>query len=310
MKYTYLESGVDIKKADELTSVIKNMVKTSRIGNFAGIFEHPVFDDYYLAACTDGIGTKIIPLIEKKDTKTIANDLFAMNLNDLICVGAKPLFFLDYIALNRLDTDFVSMFLKDLNLILQKYSCTLLGGETSELGNLIARGYFDAAGFLVGVVKKEKLIDKKNVCQGDVIIGLKSSGAHSNGFTLIRKLRQEGMLSDELFNASLEPVKIYSDIVYKLNEKGLIHSLANITGGGIESNLHRAVPENFNIKSDFNKIPKSPLFEKLKELTGVAEAYRTFNMGAGFCLVVASENVHEVLDRAADYEPFVFGEVV
>lgn len=310
MKYSYLNSGVDIKKADELTKIIKNIVKKPQIGDFAGLFEHPLFDDYYFASCTDGIGTKIIPLIEKNEVKTIANDLVAMNLNDLICTGAKPLFFLDYIAANKINTDLLSGFIRELTAILDKYNCILLGGETSELGDLILKNNFDVAGFLVGVVKKENLISKNNVKKGDVIIGLKSSGVHSNGFSLIRKLHSDGIIDDSFLNTLLAPVKIYYDIVTKLNDKKLINACANITGGGIVSNIKRALPAGLDIKLDFNKIPKSVVFEKIVKIVGYSEAFKTFNMNVGFALIVSKDNVDYVLELANDWHPFIFGEVV
>ena len=215
------------------------------------------------AACADGVGTKIIPLIKKRDTKTIANDLFAMNINDLVCCGAKPLFFLDYIALNRLDVDLVSNLIGELNKVLEKYSCALLGGETSELGDLILKNNFDISGFLVGAVKKDKLIDKNNVKKGDMVIALESSGAHSNGFSLIRKLYKDGLLSDDLFEKSLAPVRIYYDTVQKLNDKKLVKSCANITGGGILANLERSIPKGLGLKADYGKIKLTPLFKRL-----------------------------------------------
>lgn len=310
MKYTYLNSGVDVFGADMLVKNIKGIVKKQTIGDFAGLFEHPIFEDYYLAACTDGVGTKIIPLIKKRDTKTIANDLFAMNINDLVCCGAKPLFFLDYIALNKLDVDLVSNLVGELNKVLEKYSCTLLGGETSELGDLILKNNFDISGFLVGAVKKDKLIDKNNVKKGDMVIALESSGAHSNGFSLIRKLYKDGLLSDDLFEKSLAPVRIYYDTVQKLNDKKLVKSCANITGGGILANLERSIPKGLGLKADYGKIKLTPLFKRLLELVGEKEAYSTFNMGVGFCVVCSPCDLDEVIKICADYNPFILGEVV
>lgn len=310
MKYTYLNSGVDVFGADMLVKNIKGIVKKQVIGDFAGLFEHPIFEDYYLAACTDGVGTKIIPLIKKRDTKTIANDLFAMNINDLVCCGAKPLFFLDYIALNKLDVDLVSNLVEELNKVLEKYSCTLLGGETSELGDLILKNNFDISGFLVGAVKKDKLIDKNNVKKGDMVIALESSGAHSNGFSLIRKLYKDGLLSDDLFEKSLAPVRIYYDTVQKLNDKKLVKSCANITGGGILANLVRSIPKGLDLKINYDKIKLSPLFKRLLELVGEKEAYSTFNMGVGFCVVCSPCDLDEVIKICADYNPFILGEVV
>lgn len=310
MKYTYLNSGVDVFGADMLVKNIKGIVKKQTIGDFAGLFEHPIFEDYYLAACTDGVGTKIIPLIKKRDTKTIANDLFAMNINDLVCCGAKPLFFLDYIALNKLDVDLVSNLVGELNKVLEKYSCTLLGGETSELGDLILKNNFDISGFLVGAVKKDKLIDKNNVKKGDMVIALESSGAHSNGFSLIRKLYKDGLLSDDLFEKSLAPVRIYYDTVQKLNDKKLVKSCANITGGGILANLERSIPKGLGLKADYGKIKLTPLFKRLLELVGEKEAYSTFNMGVGFCVVCSPCDLDEVIKICTDYNPFILGEVV
>lgn len=310
MKYTYLNSGVDVFGADMLVKNIKGIVKKQTIGDFAGLFEHPIFEDYYLAACTDGVGTKIIPLIKKRDTKTIANDLFAMNINDLVCCGAKPLFFLDYIALNKLDVDLVSNLVGELNKVLEKYSCALLGGETSELGDLILKNNFDISGFLVGAVKKDKLIDKNNVKKGDMVIALESSGAHSNGFSLIRKLYKDGLLSDDLFEKSLAPVRIYYDTVQKLNDKKLVKSCANITGGGILVNLERSIPKGLGLKADYGKIKLTPLFKRLLELVGEKEAYSTFNMGVGFCVVCSPCDLDEVIKICTDYNPFILGEVV
>ena len=310
MKYTYLNSGVDVFGADMLVKNIKGIVKKQVIGDFAGLFEHPIFEDYYLAACADGVGTKIIPLIKKRDTKTIANDLFAMNINDLVCCGAKPLFFLDYIALNKLDVDLVSNLVGELNKVLEKYSCTLLGGETSELGDLILKNNFDISGFLVGAVKKDKLIDKNNVKKGDMVIALESSGAHSNGFSLIRKLYKDGLLSDDLFEKSLAPVRIYYDTVQKLNDKKLVKSCANITGGGILANLERSIPKGLGLKTDYGKIKLTPLFKRLLELVGEKEAYSTFNMGVGFCVVCSPCDLDEVIKICTDYNPFILGEVV
>ena len=310
MKYSYLDAGVDIKKADELTNIIANTACGANIGSFAGLYEHKVLKDYCFAACCDGIGTKIIPLIERHDTKTIANDLFAMNINDLICCGAKPLFFLDYIAANTLDTKLLGDFIKDLNTLLQKYDCTLLGGETSELSNLILKNYFDAAGFLLGIVKKDEILNINTVSGGDVIIGLKSNGVHANGFSLIRKLYSDNMINTETFTQTLAPVRIYYNIVSGLCENKLVKSCANITGGGILANLKRAVKKDLKIELDYSKIPNMKIFEILKDLTGEKEAYGTFNMGAGFCLVVSSLNVKKVLDLTQDYTPFIFGEIV
>lgn len=309
MKYTYLEAGVDIKKADEFTNIIADVAGKNNIGSFAGLYEHSVLGDYCFAACCDGIGTKIIPLVENSDVKTIANDLFAMNINDLICCGAKPLFFLDYIATNTLDKTLLSNFILELNKILKKYNCSLLGGETSELGDLILKKYFDVAGFLLGIVKKEDILSKNNTSRGDVVIALKSNGIHANGFSLIRRLYNDKKLNCEDFIQCLKPVRIYYDTVMQLHNKKLLNSCANITGGGISANLSRAVRDDLTLGLDWSKIPQTYLFEKLKDLTGNDEAFKTFNMGVGFCLVIKRKYVKKVLELTKDYDSFVFGEV-
>lgn len=309
MKYTYLEAGVDIKKADEFTNIIADVAGKNNIGSFAGLYEHSVLENYCFAACCDGIGTKIIPLVKNSDVKTIANDLFAMNINDLICCGAKPLFFLDYIATNTLDKTLLSNFILELNKILKKYNCSLLGGETSELGDLILKKYFDVAGFLLGIVKKEDILSKNNTSRGDVVIALKSNGIHANGFSLIRRLYNDKKLNCEDFIQCLKPVRIYYDTVMQLHNKKLLNSCANITGGGISANLSRAVRDDLTLGLDWSKIPQTYLFEKLKDLTGNDEAFKTFNMGVGFCLVINRKYVKKVLELTKDYDSFVFGEV-
>ncbi len=306
---SYEDSGVSIEKGDMLTKLINQNVKSDNIGNFAGIYEHPAFEDYYLVGCTDGVGTKIIPLLARSYYATIAKDLIAMNLNDLICTGAKPMFFLDYLALNSLDVDVASKFISALKIELEKYHCTLLGGETAELGSLIGEGHFDVGGFMVGVVKKSKLLKRQNVEENDYIIGFKSSGPHSNGFSLIRKLHNENLLNDEYFEKSLEPTHIYANVVEKLTAKKLIHAAAHITGGGIAGNLVRSIPEGFCANVNKENIPKQELFEELKRLAGEDEAYKTFNMGVGFCVIAGEENYDEIIEIAGEFEPFILGKV-
>lgn len=293
-----------------LTSLLSKEIQDENIGNFAGVFEHPYIPEYFLVACTDGVGTKVIPLAKRGLVDTIAVDLIAMNLNDLICTGAKPLFFLDYFATNKLDVELTSKFVMALKKELEKYNCSLLGGETSELGSLIRENCFDVAGFMVGIVKKEDLLRRENVQTGDVIIALKSSGPHSNGFSLIRSLHEKNLLSDELFEKSLAPCHIYAHEVEKLVEKKLIHACANITGGGIFENIKRAIPEGKKAVIDKEKLIKQELFEKLQELVGEEEAYKTFNMGVGFCLIAPSENKDEIFKICKKYEPTIIGEVV
>lgn len=307
---SYENSGVSIKNGDLLTEILRKDMKSDNIGNFAGLFEHPYIPEYYLAGCTDGVGTKVIPLIEHKKFETIAIDLIAMNLNDLICTGAKPLFFLDYFATNKLDVDVASKFVLALRSELEKYNCTLLGGETAELGDLVKAGHFDVGGFMVGIVRKDKVLSRENVNEGDIIIALKSSGPHSNGYSLVRKLHSDGLLNNEYFEKALEPTYIYANEFDKLTENQLINAAANITGGGIEGNLCRSIPKHLCANVYKDKITKQELFIELQRLTGEDEAYKTFNMGVGICLIAPSKNKDKIFEICKKYEPFVIGEVV
>ncbi len=308
-KISYEQAGVSIEAGDKLTAILNREVKSDNIGNFAGLYEHPYIPEYYLVGCTDGVGTKVIPLAERGLVETIATDLIAMNLNDLICVGAKPLFFLDYFATNKLDVEITSKFVIALKNELAKYGCTLLGGETAELGDLVKKGHFDVGGFMTGIVRKDAVLKRENVKAGDVVISLKSSGPHSNGYSLVRALHSAGQLSDTLFETALAPTHIYANEVVELVERGLIHAAANITGGGIEGNLVRSVPKNLCAVVYKDKIPPQPLFKELERLAGEDEAYKTFNMGVGFCLIAPRENVAAINEICAKYEPTIIGEI-
>ncbi len=308
-KYTYKDSGVNLQNTETLSGLLFSGLQSPNFSNFAGIFEHPVLPEYYFAGTTDGIGTKIIPLLERGLYRTIALDLAAMNLNDLICTGAKPLFFLDYLATNVLNPNEVSNFIKELNSVLRLYNCALIGGETSELGDFIKKGLFDVAGFAVGLVKKANYISKENVHEGDVVIALKSSGMHSNGFSLVRKLFNDGLLSEDEFLKTLEPTVIYVNEILELCDRGLVTGLANITGGGILSNLERTIPDGLCARLNQDVLPEIDVFEALKRNVGADEMLRTFNMGAGFCVITRPENVEKVLEITKRYSPFVFGAV-
>jgi len=310
MKINYEQAGVSIAKADALTAIIQREVKSENIGMFAGIYEHPVLPDYYLVGCTDGVGTKIIPLIKYDLIETAAIDLIAMSLNDMICLGAAPLFFLDYFATHSLDVAVTSRFVKALKDELGKYNCTLLGGETAELNDLVAEGHFDVGGFAVGLVKKDKMLRKENVKSGDVVIGLKSSGPHSNGYTLIRKLNEKGLLTEAELKQTLVPTQLYVNEILELAEKGLIKAAANITGGGVMGNLERVIPENLKAQLNYENIPNNTIFKKLEELVGAEEAYKTFNMGVGMCLISSPDNIDEVINICKDYKPFILGNVI
>lgn len=310
MQTTYEDAGVSIDAGNMLTQILNKEIKNDNIGNFAGLYEHPYIPDYFLVGCTDGVGTKVIPLAKRGFIDTIAIDLIAMNLNDLICTGAKPLFFLDYFATNKLDVEITSKFVIALKNELSKYNCTLLGGETAELGDLIKENHFDVGGFMVGIVKKDSVLKRENVEEGDLIIALKSSGPHSNGYSLIRALNDSGQLDEGLFETALKPTYIYANEINEIVEKNLAHSCANITGGGIEDNLVRSIPEGKIAIVDKSEIIKQPLFEKLKSLVGEEEAYKTFNMGVGFCIIAPQANADEIFKICGKYEPKIIGKII
>lgn len=294
MKNLYKKSGVNLSEAREFERKISSI--GDNIGRFAGI------NGNIVSTC-DGIGTKIIPLYKRGLYKTIAQDLAAANLNDLAASGAKALGFSDYIAVYKLDSERISQIILELANILKEHSCPLLGGETAEMPDLITEGNIDISGFVIG---EGNGVNSINLKEGDLIIGLKSSGVHANGFSLVRKFYTDGMLSEKEFEETLKPSYIYYSKVLKLWEKGLIKAAANITGGGIYSNLKRVVPE---FELDPNSFEKIPVLEKLKELTGEEEFYQVFNPGIGFCLAAESFS-EDIKQICGEFSPRIIGRVL
>lgn len=309
-QYTYKNAGVDVDKANMLGDIVKTTLKGRESGMFAGYYEHPFIPEYYLVSCTDGVGTKTLPLVQRGLYDTIATDLIAMNLNDLVCTGAFPMFFLDYIAISDMDVDLVSKFIKSLGEQLANYGCTLLGGETSELKDLIKPNSFDVAGFAVGMVRKDKALVKSNVKEGDFVVGLQSSGPHSNGFTLIRKLFEDKKITEAEFQQMLSPTIIYTKEILELCNRNHLKICANITGGGIISNLSRVIPEGMCALLDESAFPQMNVFERLKEITGEQEAFKTFNMGVGMCLIASSDCIDSVFEVCKQYKPLILGEII
>ena len=229
MSEMYKKSGVNLDEAEKLNAKLKSTLKTKNLGAFAGAVE--IADPgLKLLTCCDGIGSKIIPLYEKNMFREIAVDLIAANLNDMATRPARAVSFADYIAVNRLDSSAISAIITELENELQKYDCELIGGETSEMPHLLRDGVIDICGFAIGIEKDIKLLP---VQSGDIVIGLKSSGIHANGFTLIRKLFTDGKLSDVEFEETLVPAYIYYNEIQSLWDNNLIKAAANITGGGI-----------------------------------------------------------------------------
>lgn len=302
----YKESGVDIDKANEGLETIKDDLGEN-FGAFAGLFElKDVLRDYrepILVSSTDGVGTKVLLLKKYRKFRILAQDLIAMNLNDLVCLGAKPLFFLDYYSTGKLDEKAFKEFLKHLSGILKENDCKLLGGETAELPGLINNNDFDVSGFVVGVVEKSKMLGKHRVKEDDVLLALPSNGVHSNGFSLIRKLIDDGKIDiegnvdgEKLIDLLLKPTRIYSKIISELLDKFEIHACAHITGGGIIDNLPRVLPQ--NLIAVVNKrsweIPK--IFRVIQNAGNISteEMFRVFNMGIGFVIITSEKQAIEI----------------
>ena len=296
MAKTYAEAGVDIDASDEATaSLIAKIKGTNRKGNgepielvngFAGLVK---LDDKALAVCTDGVGTKILLAEEMNSLHTVGIDCVAMNVNDLICVGAEPISFVDYVALNEPDNEIMGKLGEGLAEGCRQANCTLSGGETAVVPELVHG--FDIAGTAVGVVSKEDLIDGSKIAEGDVLIGIKSSGPHSNGYTLIRKI-YDG--NKEIGRKLVEPTRIYVKEIMKLLSEIEVSGIAHITGGGLD-NIPR-MNNKFRYIID-KPLPVQDVFEWLQKTGDIEtkEMYRTFNMGMGMIISMKEENVNRAL---------------
>ncbi len=318
-KISYKDSGVDIEAGNSFVERIKPFVKSTLnshviggIGSFAGAYELPKdYKEPVLLAATDGVGTKLKLAIEAERFDSVGIDLVAMCVNDLICNFATPLFFLDYYATAKLDIDKASEVVKSIAKGCKEAECALIGGETAEMPGMYKEGDFDLAGFAVGIAQKEDLYQTK-VKKGDILVALPSSGIHSNGYSLVRKLFFEKLNLDfdyklngeKLIDILLTPTKIYVK-TFKLLKRQ-INALAHITGGGIVENLPRVLPENLKAIVDTSKIKTLPIFEFISQYVERDEMFRTFNMGVGMILIVSPENLKEVLQKS---EGYVIGEI-
>uniref|UniRef100_UPI0039EB63E8 phosphoribosylformylglycinamidine cyclo-ligase n=1 Tax=Clostridium perfringens TaxID=1502 RepID=UPI0039EB63E8 len=305
---TYKEAGVNIEEGYRSVKLIKEYAKKTMseyvlngLGSFAGMVELPEgYKKPVLVSGTDGVGTKLDIACKKRKFDTVGIDCVAMCVNDILCHGAKPLFFLDYIACGKLEAEVSSDLVKGVSRGCIKSQCSLIGGETAEMPGMYKEGDYDIAGFAVGIVDKDKIINGKDIKSGDKLIGIASSGVHSNGYSLIRKVFKN---LDEDFNGKaiweelLTPTKIYVKPVLSLLEKFNIKGMAHVTGGGFYENLPRMLSEEgLSIVINKNSYEIPEIFKKLIEL-GVQEEemYNTFNMGIGFVLCVEEDEVEEVL---------------
>ena len=290
---TYKKAGVNVDAGNELVERIKKMSPV--IGGFAGLFPLPMngMTEPMLVGCTDGVGTKlkIAFLADKHDTVGI--DLVAMNVNDLLCCGAKPLFFLDYFACGKLDVGVAEKVVRGITEGCRQGACQLLGGETAEMPGFYKAGEYDLAGFAVGVVDKARVIDGSTIRPGDIVLGLPSSGIHSNGYSLVRKVFSEKELAKR-WKEFLEPTTIYVSAIQPLLGKNcVIKGMAHITGGGFIDNMPRVLPKGTQIKISKGSWPIPELFTEIQRKAKLPdpEMFRTLNMGIGLMLIAAPENV-------------------
>tara|TARA_X000000950_G_scaffold18119_1_gene19681 strand:+ start:114 stop:1142 length:1029 start_codon:yes stop_codon:yes gene_type:complete len=305
---SYKKSGVNIPLANKLVEHIANVsrkgVKKTKdyskkdiIGGFGSLFDisNIKIKDPVIVSCTDGVGTKIELANKLKKFDTIGIDLVAMCVNDLIVQGAKPLFFLDYIAVGKLDLNKTKKVLKGIFKGCEIAGCKLIGGETAEMPGVYSKDKFDLAGFSVGIVSKKKILSKHNVKKDDIVLAIPSNGIHSNGYSLIRSILKKYKIPSNLSKEILKPTKIYCDEVLKLNRKNLINSAAHITGGGLIENLLRSVPNNLTLNIDLSKIKVKKIFKWLKSKNiSNEEMIKTFNCGIGFCLIVSKKNIKKI----------------
>ncbi|MDF1759423.1 MAG: phosphoribosylformylglycinamidine cyclo-ligase [Coxiellaceae bacterium] len=318
-KLTYQDAGVDIDKADALVDDIKQIAKrTSRkeiltgIGGFGALFEVPLdrYKQPVLVSGTDGVGTKLKLAIELNKHDTIGIDLVAMCVNDIITCGAEPLYFLDYYATAKLDVEQAKAIIAGIGKGCELSGCALTGGETAEMPGMYSEGDYDLAGFCVGMVEKTKIIDGSAVQAGDTLIALGSSGAHSNGYSLIRKVIETSnedlsanVGGQTLADLVMQPTRIYAKTIQALLNDIDIKAMAHITGGGLPGNLPRVLPDNTCAMINQNSWQWPPIFQWLAEKGNIDrdEMYRTFNCGVGMVLVVPADQVDTTIQLCKDH---------
>ena len=319
---SYKKSGVDISLANKLVKHISNVsnkdVKKANnsfnkdiIGGFGSLFDLSKIKikDPVIVSCTDGVGTKVDLANKFKKFDTIGIDLVAMCVNDLIVQGAQPLFFLDYIAVGKLDLKKTKKIIKGIFKGCELSNCKLIGGETAEMPGVYSKNKFDLAGFSVGIVSKKKILHKKKVKSNNIVLAVPSSGIHSNGYSLVRSILKTNKISNDIKKEILKPTKIYSKEILKLTKKNLINAAAHITGGGLIENLLRSVPENLSLNIDLAKIKTTKIFKWLKRKNiSDQEMMNTFNCGIGFCIITPEKNISKIKKNfSKQYTPYEIG---
>jgi phosphoribosylformylglycinamidine cyclo-ligase len=321
--FTYKKSGVNIDAADKFVKFISNISSKKRgnkkfnnIGGFGSITNIPKHvKKPKIVACTDGVGTKIeiANLIKKYDT--IGIDLVAMSVNDLIVQGAKPLLFLDYISINKIDLTKLKSIIKGIIKGCKISGCDLVGGETAEMPGTYEKNKFDIAGFAVGIVDEKKILNKKKIKKNDLVLAVPSSGLHSNGYSLVRHLLKKKKINIKknifLKKELIKPTKIYVKEILNLIDNKLLNGCANITGGGLADNIKRIIPEKLCAEINLDKIKTLKIFNWLKknEISD-QEMLRTFNCGVGFCLIINPKNLKKVIKYfSKEFRPYIIGHV-
>ena len=323
-KFTYENSGVNINAADKFVKYIANLnkkkkssINNNNIGSFASITKIPKgIKKPLLVSSTDGVGTKIEIANKLKKFDTIGEDLVAMCVNDILVQGAKPIIFLDYISIDKINLFKLKKIIKGIHKGCEISGCSLVGGETAEMPGTYSRNKFDIAGFSLGIVESKKLFKKDNIKEKDIIMAIPSNGIHSNGYSMIRNIINKNKINinrnNFLKKELLKPTKIYVKEILKLLDKDLIHSCAHITGGGLPGNLVRIIPQNLCANIYLNKIKIKPIFKWIKS-KGVSdfEMLKTFNCGVGFCLIVKKKNINKVKKYFnKEYKPYVIGHFI
>ena len=332
-KITYKDAGVDVHRGYEAVAQMKEHVKSTftkgvltDIGSFGGAFSLGAFagmKEPVLVSGTDGVGTKLKLAFDLNKHDTIGIDAVAMCVNDIICGGAEPLFFLDYIATGKIAPEHIASIVKGIADGCKESMCALVGGETAEMPGFYPDGEYDVAGFAVGIVDRADMIDGSTICAGDVIIGLPSTGVHSNGYSLVRKLVEVSGVnlddySEELGEtygeALLKPTKLYVKAVKAAKEAAKLKGIAHITGGGFIENVPRSLPEGVDAKINLKAIQKPAIYSFLEKTSnlGVNELYNTFNMGIGMMIVVDAADSDKVIAALSGIgeKANVIGEIV
>ena len=321
---TYENSGVNIKAADKFVKFISLISKKTKqntnfdnIGSFGSITKiSNKFKNPYIVTSSDGVGTKIEIANHLKKFDTIGIDLVAMNVNDLIVQGAKPILFLDYISINKIELKKLKSIIKGIVKGCKIAGCELAGGETAEMPGTYSKGKFDIAGFSVGIVDKKKIIKKNKIKKNDLILAVPSSGLHSNGFSLLRnilKIKKINVKKNKILRSEiLKTTKIYVNEILNLIDKKLINGCANITGGGLKDNIVRVLPSNVKASIDLHKVKPNSIFKWL-HYQGVSdiEMLKTFNCGVGFCIIIKSKNLNKIKKYfTKNFQPYVIGKIV